>query len=79
MGAMCAICMADGAIWEPLAPCSGHMGARSGCMGAARAIWEPYRSHVRVWEVDDTTWGQHVPHGGHMRAMCTVQEPYGTI
>jgi hypothetical protein len=54
-----------GAIWEP-----------------ALAVWElhvPYPSRVRVWEVDDTTWGQHSSHGGHMGAMCTVQEPYGTI
>jgi hypothetical protein len=46
------------------------------------AVWEPhvpYRSHLWVWEVDDTTWGQHAPYAGHMGAMCTVQEPHGTI
>jgi hypothetical protein len=71
LGAMCALYKADGplrrvgAIWEP-----------------ALAVWELYvlyRSHAWVWEVDGTTWGQHSPHGGHMGAMCTVQEPYGTI
>jgi hypothetical protein len=41
MGAMCAIYMADGTIWEPLAPCRSHMGASIGCMGAACAIYEP--------------------------------------
>jgi hypothetical protein len=79
MGAMCAICKADGAIWEPLPARRGHMGARIGWMGATCAIWEPYQSRLWVWEVDDTTWGQHAPYGGHMGAMCTVQEPNGTI
>jgi hypothetical protein len=56
----------DGTRWEPC------------------AIWEPqvsYVSHMEamwaIWEMDGTIWDLLTQYGGHLGALCTIQEANG--